>query len=248
MRALIISSMMLAMSVAHAHAEILVQPAQVRSGYFQAPDCTPTASPQQFNECLCEADIRKAEVTGIDAGIAKAINKQLATVPEQLAGESCEGKPIEKPGAETVINSAKASFEVPFQSPDVLTVLVTYATYGAGAAHPLDGTEGFTFNLKNGKLIEPARLLKSAQIAQVNDYVQKELVKKYGDKLFEETKFRADPYLTESGCETCTLYYEKDGWTMRFQLYAIAPFAVGEPEITLPAEIIPAPETLVNKG
>jgi hypothetical protein len=234
-----------------AFAELQVMPAQVRSGFFQSPDCTPAAAPQQFNECLCEADIRKAQITGIDASVAAVMNKQLAIVPEQLASESCQGTPTAAPageGAVTNVNAAKAAFETVFQSPSVLTVLVTYSTYGAGAAHPLDGTEGFTFDLKTGKLIEPSRLLTPAQLVQANAFIQKELAKKYSDKLFDEIKTRDDPFLAETGCDTCTLFYGKDGWTIRFQLYAIAPFAAGELEINVPAEIIPAPETLISKS
>ncbi len=228
---------------APARAELKIDPAQVRSGYFQAPECTPTAAPQQYNECICQADIRKAQVSGVDAPVAAAINKQLALVPEQLAGESCEGAAVAQPtGPVTNFNSAKAAFDVAFQSPTVLTVLVTYSTYGAGAAHPLDGTEGFTFDLKTGKMIEPIKALNPLQLATANNFVQKELLKKYGDKLFDEVKVRTDPFLSEAGCDTCTLFYGKDGWTLRFQLYAIAPYAVGEPEIVFPAEIIPAPD------
>ena len=244
-----IAALMLLAFAAPAYAEVVVQPAQVRSGFFQAPECVPTASPKEYNECICQADIRKAQVAGLDAPVAAAINKQLALVPEQLAGESCEGTPVAQPtGGVTNFNSAKAAFETAFQSPTVLTVLVTYSTYGAGAAHPLDGTEGFTFDLKTGKPIEPIKSLTPLQLATANNFVQKELLKKYGDKLFDEVKIRVDPFLTEAGCDTCTLFYGKDGWTLRVQLYAIAPYAVGEPEIVLPADIIPAPETLVSKS
>ena len=234
---------------APAYAEVKIDPAQVRSGFFQAADCTPTAAPKEYNECICQADIRKALVSGLDAPVAAAINKQLALVPEQLAGESCEGAPVAQPtGGVTNFNSAKAGFETAFQSPTTLTVLVTYSTYGAGAAHPLDGTEGFTFDLKTGKTIDPIKALAPAQLAAANDFLQKELLKKYGDKLFDEIKIRIDPFLTEAGCDTCTVFYGKDGWVVRFQLYAIAPYAVGEPEIIFPAEMIPAPETLVGKS
>jgi hypothetical protein len=230
-----------------AFAEVAVQPALVRDGYFLAPDCTPQADPKSFNECICRANIHKAQVNGIPAEAASAINQQLATVPEQLATESCEGTPTAAPAAGLGMNEANANYEIAYQTPQILTVLITYSTYGAGAAHPISGTEGYTFDLASGALIDPVAHLAPEQLSRLNSAVQQGLLKKYSDSLFDETKARIDPYITKDGCDTCTLFYTKEGWNMRFQLYAIAPYATGEPTIILPADILPAPETLTTK-
>lgn len=237
----------LAAVAAPVFAGVAVESSVVRKGIYQATGCVAEANPQLYNECICAADISKARVTGLAPEILASINNQLASVPEQLANESCEGVPATAPAGAISYNRATANFKVAHQTPHLLTMLIIYSTYGAGAAHPLDGTEGFTFDLATGKTIDPLQYLTSEQLAKANMFASQELLKKYGDMLFDETKLRTDPYLTEAGCDTCTLFYGKEGWVMRFQLYAIAPYASGEPEIIFPAEIIPAPETLIAK-
>ena len=229
-------------------AAMTIAPSLVRNGFFLASDCTPTADPKSFNECLCEASIHKAVVSGLPVEIAASINKELAMLPEKLAEESCEGKPTTAPTGGLSVNKASADFKVEYQTERTLTVLITYSTYGAGAAHPLDGTEGFTFDTATGLVVDPIRHLKPDELAKANQYVKDAVAKKYAEVLFDEAKTRTEPYLTENGCDTCTLFYNKDGWVMRFQLYSIAPYSVGEPEITIPATVIAAPETLVMKN
>jgi hypothetical protein len=65
--------------------------------------------------------------------------------------------------------------------------------------------------------------------------------------LTDEAKARTEPYLTENGCDLCTMFYAKDGWVVRFQIDSIAPYAIGEPEVVIPADIIAAPETLITQ-
>ena len=74
-----------------------------------------------------------------------------------------------------------------------------------------------------------------------------ELKKKYGDVMLEEARNHTGPYLTDAGCESCSIYYTKDGWAARFTVYSIAPYAVGEPVISIPTTIIPEPETLIAR-
>ena len=229
-------------------AEVTVTPEQVRNGYFLAPDCKPTADPKVFNECVCQAKIQKAKISGPSPEVTSAVNAELALLPEKLAEESCEGKPTMPPGDGLKVNLASADYEVAYQTPTTLTVLITYSTYGAGADHPLDGTEGFTFDLATGKVVDPIMALKPEQLKKADEFIKKELLKKYPAALFDEAKTRTDPYLTENGCDTCTLFYGKDGWTARFQLTAIAPYMTGEPEVSIPADIIPAPENLIAKN
>ncbi len=217
----------------------------VKSGYFQAPDCKPTADPKAYNECVCQANIKKAQVAGMSPEIDAAINNELAILPEKLAGESCEGTATTPPNPNLKVNLANADFQVAYQTPTTLTVLITYSTYGAGAEHALEGTEGFTFDLATGKLIDPIQYLKPEQLAKADSFIKKELVKKYPVALFDEAKKRTDPYLTENGCDTCTIFFGKEGWMVRFQLEAIAPYMTGEPEIALPADLIAPPEKLI---
>ena len=228
-------------------AEVTVSSSAVKSGFFLAPDCKPTADPKAFNECVCEANIKKAQISGPAADVTAAINGELSLLPEKLALESCEGTPTSPPGGGLKVNQASADYQVAYQTPTTLTILITYLTYGAGAEHPLDGTEGFTFDLASGKLVDPILYLKPEQLAKADKFIKQELLKKYPAALFDEAKKRTDPYLTENGCDTCTVFYGKDGWMVRFQIESIAPYMTGEPEVALPADIIPAPETLIAK-
>lgn len=238
--------MLLVMAVAGpALAGITVTSSMVKSGFFLAPDCKPTADPKAFNECVCQASIKKAQIAGLAPEIVTSINNGLSMLPSKLAEESCEGKPTSSPREGLKVNQASADYEIAYQTPTTLTVLITYSTYGAGADHALEGTEGFTFDLASGQLVDPVVLLKPEQLKKADNVIKSELLKKYPAALFDEAKKRSDPYLTENGCDTCTLFYGKDGWMVRFQIESIAPYMTGEPEVALPLDIIPAPETLI---
>lgn len=247
LRHTVLTTMLVAGFTATAHAEPMVASTKVASGYVRIANCTTEADPTLLNECICKADIEKATITGLAPAATSVINTQLAQVPEQMASESCAGEPTAAPASGVSVNAVSAKSEVVYQSPAALSVLVTYSSFAAGAAHPTTGSEGYTFNLASGKTILPTEMLTAAQLAEANTYLKQELTNKYGTMLADEAKARTEPYLTDSGCENCTLYYTKDGWNVRFQLYSIAPYAAGEPTVTLPTTIMPDPETLLTR-
>ena len=245
---IMLASLIAVLVAAPAFAGVEITPSQVRTGYFLAPDCTPSADPSLYNECVCEASISKAQVSGVAPDAASAINASLAQLPEKLAEESCEGSPTAIPRDGLKVNTTSADYEVAYQNATTLTILITYSTYGAGAEHPLDGTEGFTFDLASGKVVDPILYLKPEQLSKADSFIKQELARKYPLALYEEAKTRADPYLSENGCDSCTLYYGKGGWMVRFQITSIAPYMTGEPEVAIPADIIPPPEKLIVKS
>lgn len=219
----------------------------VKQGYYELENCLSEADPATTNDCMCKAEIIKAEVKGLPRAVMTTINNQLSQVPEQLANESCAGTPARAPAPDISTNLTSANFETVYRSPTVLSVLVTYLTAGAGAAHPVPGSEGYSFDLTTGKTIDLFTLLSAEQLTKANDYLHKELLKQHGDSMLDEARNRVDPYLSDSGCESCTVYYTKDGWNVRFAVYAVAPYAVGEPTITIPTSILPEPETLIAR-
>jgi hypothetical protein len=247
MRKRSLALLLLAAPFAHAADAVNVTPVTVASGHFLAEDCAPESDPKTTNECVCKADIIKAQVNGLPKPVATTINNQLSQVPEQLASESCAGKPTTTPESGIAIGMTIAKYEVVYQSQNILSVLVTYATAGAGAAHPNPGSEGYTFNLQTGKTLDPAALLTPEQLAKANEFAHAELLKKHGDTMLEEARIHVEPYITDGSCENCTLYYAKDGWNLRFNVYAVAPYAAGEPTIVIPTSIIPDPETLIAR-
>ncbi len=226
---------------------LTISPVVVASGHFLAENCVSESDPKIANECMCKADITKAQIAGLPTNVMTTINTQLSQVPEQLASESCGGKPAPAPEASVAINMASAKYETVYQSPTALSVLLTYATAGAGAAHPIPGSEGYSFNLTNGKTMDVAALLTPEQLGKVNEFVNQELRKQHGETMTDEARDRIEPYLSDAGCESCTLYYTKDGWNMRFAVYSVAPYSAGEPTITIPTTIIPDPETLIAR-
>lgn len=226
-------------------AGVELQAVAVRSGYYQAENCVPETDPKLSNECICKADIQKAQVKGLPPRIATIINNQLAQVPEQLGGESCTGKAVAATEPGGSVNEVTAKYELVYQSPSILSVLVSYSTYGASAVHHIPGSEGYTIDLATGRTINPTEKLKPEQLAKANEFLKQELLKKHGDALFDEAKTQLGTYLTDSGCETCTLYYTAEGWNVRFQVYSVAPYAAGEPTVVIPTHILPDPATLV---
>ena len=228
-------------------AEMVVSSTVVKSGFFLAPDCKPTADPKAFNECVCEANIKKAQITGLAAEINANVNAGLALLPEKLAVESCEGTVTTAPTGGIKVNLASADYEIAYQTTTTLTVLITYSTYGAGAERALEGTEGFTFDLASGKIVDPINHRKPEQVAKADSFIKHELLKKYPVALTDEARARTEPYLTENGCDLCTMFYAKDGWVVRFQIDSIAPYLIGEPEVVIPADIMAAPETLMTQ-
>lgn len=226
---------------------LTVSSSVVKSGYFMAPDCKPTADPKAYNECVCQANIKKAQITGLTPEVTANVNAGLAMLPEKLAAESCEGTATNPPASGLKVNLASADYEIAYQTPTALTVLITYSTYGAGSEYTLEGTEGFTFDLASGRIVEPFNHLKPEQVAKADSFVKRELLKKYPAALYDEAKARTEPFLTENGCDLCTMFYSKDGWVVRFQIDSIAPLPIGEPEVVVPADLIAAPETLITQ-
>lgn len=227
--------------------DVTVNSVPVANGYFLAENCTPEPEDPKNNACICKADIVKAQVNNLAKGPMTTINNQLSQVPEQLASESCGGKPTPAPDASILTNNATANYDVVYKSPQALSVLLTYSTSPAGAAHPIPGSEGYTFDIASGKTLDIPSLLTPEQLTKANAFIAEELLKKHGEIVNEDARERTAPYLTDAGCENCTLYYTKDGWNLRFAVYAVAAYAAGEPTITIPTTIIPDPETLIAR-
>lgn len=228
----------------------------VRNGIVSFINCTPEqkaegpggiSEPWPYNECLCKGDIVRAEVSGIAPKAAEAINAQLAELPQQLAEESCAGKTVISPPPELHINQVSAHYEVTYETPQVLSLVVTYTTYGAAAAHPITGSEGFNFDLGSGRLLVPVAQMNAATLTKANAALRQAIEEKFGAQLREDVKSRTEPFLTAEGCDACTMFYANDGWHVRFQVYAIASYADGEPTFVLPTSVIPSPEALIAK-
>src|SRR5690606_31478793 len=117
MRALLRSIIGITCCAGMAHAEPVITPVQVASGYIRATDCVAEADPTILNECICKADIKKAVVAGVSPAAASVMNTQLAQVPEQMATESCAGEATAAPAAHIRVNEVNAQHEVVYQSP-----------------------------------------------------------------------------------------------------------------------------------
>lgn len=116
---------------------------------------------------------------------------------------------------------------------DVISFYESFYEY-TGGAHGMYGGMGITFDAKSGKQLMLEDILSNPEAfyEKAIEYILKELDEKYGAELFagyEET-------VKEStfGKTPASWHLNNEGIVIGYDLYLIAPYAVGAPSVTLP--------------
>lgn len=104
----------------------------------------------------------------------------------------------------------------------------------AGGAHGMYGGMGVTFDAKSGKQLMLEDILSNPEAfyGKAIEYILKELDENYGEELFAE--YEETVRESTFGETPASWHLDSEGIVIGYDLYLIAPYAVGAPSVTLP--------------
>ncbi|HEU5047426.1 MAG TPA: DUF3298 and DUF4163 domain-containing protein [Rickettsiales bacterium] len=219
-------------------ADVTVNSQVMQKGIFSPPKCDGTGG------CLCESDIIYPSISGMrNADKQAAINDTIMKSAEQL---KCQGTAVDaKSSADNF--SVTHNYEVTFNSPHFLGLRFTDWAY-EGGAHGNGTVEGMIIDLDSGKVLSPADIFDNKRIADVNRVIYNALAPKADGIFRDEIESRKDAFIKDGKCQGCTLVLDKNGVEVVFQAYEVAPFADGNPTVTIPAKDISYPALAASIG
>lgn len=226
-------------------------------GYFQLNECDEADAPEGVNLCGCHSQINYPVIEGYhDEAQQTAVNEELLTLVTNAGCNAEDGGAVRKGDQnpdERIPNEYETSFEMGHKFKHAVTLLMSYYTYGAGAAHGITSVQGIVADLTRGIIYQDSVVLDPKKTDEINHHIQTTLRKMNSEGQYKGNLWLDDEsgnprtYFSEEGCDGCTIYRAKDGWKMAFQQYAIASFADGIVEIDLPESFIkPSIRELMN--
>lgn len=180
------------------------------------------------NPCYCKADIQAA-FTG---------DKQLdGRLTKELEAALCPGTPSKDDVSGKLISQRSGLFEVTRDDARYLSVVYTLYEVFAGAAHGRSWRKALIYDKKAERWLEQNEIVPPEKRSEVSNAILFQLLEqnrtKYngGLTLSELSNYNL---LTDYGCNRCVIYPAEDGWKVVFEHYAIASYAYGIVEVTLP--------------
>ena len=220
-----------------ANAEVTVSSKIVQQGLFRTSDCQMSNNEVTPAECLCRADIRYPEITGLgDAKLQTEIN---AKYKKQAEENKCEGETTsaaEKEGQ----YSSKSSYNIIIKSAKLIAIELNYSAY-MGGAHGSDITKEDIIDIKTGKILSPNDVFTAKNIPAVNDVIYQALIEKEKKEegiLPDSVEERKGAFIKENKCNDCNIKVDKKGVSVVFDNYAVSSFAAGPQTIVIPDELI----------
>jgi len=214
-----------------AQAAVTVSEHTLQKGIFSPPKC------DNNDECLCEADIRYPEISGMkDERRQEEINSGLKSSVEPL---KCQGETarIASKGNNFSITH---TYELTFQSPEIIGFKFMDLAY-EGGAHGNNAIDGMIIDLGTGKTLAITDIFSEKNIPAINKLVYDTLIPKSEGIFHDEIENRKDSFIKDGKCQGCTIIISKDGIQVIFQAYEVAPFADGNPAVAIPAKYVSYP-------
>lgn len=213
------------------YADAVVVEKALQKGTFSPPKC------DGIDGCLCESDIKYPAIAGIkDLKKQEMLNANIEQTAEQL---KCQGTPIQ--GGNKGDNfSVTHTYEITYNSPDILGLKFTDWAY-EGGAHRNGSIEGMIIDLRTGNVLSVNDVFGTANIAAVNKIIYDTLVPKAEGVFHDEVEGRKENFIKDNQCHGCTVVLTKDSVQVVFQAYEVAPFADGNPTITIPIKYVVYP-------
>lgn len=211
-----------------AWADVTIDEKVLQKGIFSPPKCNNESG------CLCEADIKYPVIGGMkDLQKETQINADILKSAEQI---KCEGAPVQ--AANTGDNfSITHSYEVTFKSPEVLGLKFSETAY-EGGAHGNSTIEGMIIDLDTGNVLSIKDIFGDSNIPAINQIIYDTLIPKAEGVFHDEVEGRKGSFIKDGKCQGCTILVNKEGIQVVFQAYEVAPFADGNPAVTIPAKYI----------
>lgn len=211
-----------------AQAEVRVMAKTLQKGLFNPPKC------DGADECLCEADITYPVIEDMrDSEAQASLNASIRNAADQL---KCQGLPAKKTSKGDSF-SIKHSYEVTFQSAKILGLKFTDWAY-EGGAHSNGSVEGQIIDLETGKVLAVDDIFGRTNIPAINKIIYDTLAPKAEGIFRDEVENRKESFIKDGKCQGCTLLAGKNGISVVFQSYEVAPFAEGNPEVVIPVRYV----------
>lgn len=155
------------------------------------------------------------------------------TVAAMVGGfkqDQAELEPVE--GDAGLGSSMHSSFEVALSTPDLISLLMVMDEYQAGAAHPMGGLQGFTYDLANDRPVALRNLFlpKSGYLDTLSTKAIEQLTMQLGENADLEM-LRSGAAAAEENFENFTL--GRDSLVIDFGEYQIGPYALGRQRIAI---------------
>lgn len=235
-----------------------VKPATYEEGYYELMDCEEEdGMPEHVNMCGCHSKIEYPVISLYpDDAVQTAVNEELKALVSDSGCNAKDGVAIRKSDNnpdERIPNEYQVTFDTTHTSDHSASFMMSYYTYGAGAAHGMTSVQGILADLTRGIIYQDTVVLNPKKADEINHHIQSTLKamneegEYKGNLWLEDEEGHPRTYFTDEGCDGCTIYHAKDGWKLAFQQYAIASYADGIIEIDMPDSFIkPSIRHLVN--
>lgn len=180
------------------------------------------------------------ELQGVSApGVQEKVNGAIrAQVYNQIAAFQSANASNLPLGDIELRSSFDGSFDVSLLTRSFLSALMTYSDYSAGAAHPTSYSVAMNYDLKTGKEVTMVELMQDLEpsngyMDRLGEYLTKDLVRQFGG--VEDSKGGIVPDGTFSNsADYGNFTVSKDGFTVHFDPYEVAPYAAGLPKVDIP--------------
>lgn len=215
-----------------AWAEVKVENQVLQSGMFVKQGCKPRDI-EGFNDCACLADIHVPVLSGLsDEALQKQVNDGFRASAEK---QKCEGVESTTESKDEPASSTY-NFDITYQSPALLALRYDSWAY-TGGAHGNGVVEGVILDIAKGKRLTLPDIFGSKDLKGVNNFIHDALSAEPEGEVFHDSieAFKGE-FITPSECKSCTVVLAEDGLKVVFQTYAVASFANGPMEVTIPAQ------------
>ncbi len=256
MREAFITGMLSVAFPASLWADVTVSDRIAQQGYFfdergleEKPSCIEMSQlSNAWDYCGCTSEIHYPALSGLHSSKAEmALNKKLR---ERVKAYECEGKPSKQMRAlkDRISSGSKHTFITTFQSERFLSVLEDWYDENAGAAHGLYGNSSMIIDLEEGNILEHSQLFgtDAEAYSRLNDYLLttlRNMEHTWYSPQFDNNEFvkndRKDSLVSPDKCDGCSFYInDKARLVIAFNPYAVASFAGGVIELTVPKRFL----------
>jgi hypothetical protein len=224
-----------------ATAAVTVSEQVLQSGQYAKASCKPDPKDPDYDECICDADVRYPQLSGIsDRDAQDRLNRWF----KDEAGKAvCDGDKM-APSAKNASAPAKAHmsisvhYETTYSSDAILALKFTDWAY-TGGAHGNGSVIGVIADLAQGKLLSPGDMFSEKNTEIANRVIYEALsAKPEGEVFRDQIESRKGAFIKDGECQGCTLTLTPEGVHVLFQTYEVAPYGAGNTDVIIPAKYI----------
>jgi hypothetical protein len=228
------------LAAGNACAGVSVSEQVMQKGQFTKSGCQPDPKDPDYDECVCDADVRYPQLSGVtDAAVQGKFNDWFK---EQAAKTVCEGdassSPVKDGQSAKAHMSVSVHYEVTFSSAHLLAFKFTDWAY-TGGAHGNGSIIGVIADLDKGRLLTPTDVFSAKNMDAVNKAIYDALSAKPEEEIFrDQIESRKGAFIKDGECQGCTLILNPQGVSVLFQTYEVAPYGAGDTAVPIPAKLV----------